>query len=51
MRDLLVDFGLPCLILVAAFVLLLCNQDGEVKTILTLAAGWIFKSGYTRKRA
>ena len=45
-RQLCVDFVLPVLIMVMAFVLLLTGIDGEVKTIMALAAGWIFKSGY-----
>lgn len=49
-RDILVDFGLPVFILSICAVLLLTGSDGEVKAILALAAGWIFKSGYTRKK-
>jgi hypothetical protein len=47
-RELCVEFGLPALIMLIAFVLLLTGIDGEVKTILALAAGWLFKSGYTK---
>ena len=47
-RELLVDFGLPVIIILVAMTLLLTGKDGEVKTILALAAGWIFKSGYQR---
>ena len=46
-RELCVAFLLPAMILVFAFVLLLTGIDGEVKTIMALAAGWLFKSGYT----
>lgn len=49
--DLVVDFGLPVVIILVAMTLLLTGIDGEVKTILVLAAGWIFKSGITRKKA
>ncbi len=48
--DLVVDFGLPVVIILVAMTLLLTGVDGEVKTILVLAAGWIFKSGITRKQ-
>ncbi len=48
-KDLLIDFGLPFLIIVICFVLLMTGKNSEVKSILTLAAGWVFKSGYQRK--
>jgi len=51
MKDLFIDLGLPSLIIVLSFVLLICGIDGEVKSILALAAGWVFKSGYTRTSA
>ena len=50
MRDILIDFVLPAMIIVICFVLLMTGKNGEVKSILTLAAGWIFKSGIQRKR-
>jgi hypothetical protein len=31
-------------------VLLLTGRDGEVKAILAMAAGWIFKSGISRAK-
>jgi len=46
MRDILVDFGLPAILIICTTVLLACRIDGEVKTILVLAAGWLFRSGY-----
>ncbi len=49
-RELCTDFGLPALILVICAILLLTGKDGEVKAIMTLAAGWIFKSGITKVR-
>jgi hypothetical protein len=49
--NLCIDFGLPVLVILVATLLLMTGVDGEVKTMLTLAAGWIFHSGYTRKRA
>jgi hypothetical protein len=48
MKDLLIDFGLPVLLILVFFILLLCGIDGEVKSLLAIAAGWVFKSGITR---
>ena len=45
----MIDFVLPSLIIVICFVLLMTGKNSEVKSILTLAAGWVFKSGYQRK--
>jgi hypothetical protein len=47
-RELLMDFGLPVIIICVCMVLILTGADGEVKAILALAAGWVFKSGYTK---
>jgi len=47
-RELCVDFGLPALVIVITGLLLFTGKDGEVKTILAMAAGWLFKSGFTR---
>ncbi len=47
-RELCMDFVLPTLVLIIAFVLIYTGRDGEVKAILAMAAGWLFKSGYTR---
>jgi len=49
-RELLVDFGLPVIIIIVCALLLAFNIDGEVKSILALAAGWIFKSGYQKTK-
>jgi len=49
-RDVLIDFGLPVVLIGCATFLLVTGIDGEVKSILLMAAGWIFHSGYTRKR-
>lgn len=46
MRDILIDFGLPLIIILICFILLMSGKDSEVKSILTLASGWVFKSGY-----
>ena len=49
MKDILIDFGLPALIIILAFILLVTGVNSEVKSILAIAAGWIFKSGYAKK--
>lgn len=49
-RELAVDFGLPALILIICATLLFKGKDGEVKAIMALAAGWVFKSGYTKTK-
>ena len=49
-RELLTDFGLPVIIIIVCAILLFTGIDGEVKSILALAAGWIFKGGYTRAK-
>jgi len=50
MKDILISFGLPAMVLIMCFVLLICGHDGEVKAIMAMAAGWIFKSGYARRQ-
>ncbi len=50
-REILTDFGLPVLIIIVCTILLITGIDGEVKSILALAAGWIFKSGYTKTKS
>lgn len=49
-RELLTDFGLPVVIIGVCAWLLASGIDGEVKSILAMAAGWIFKSGYGRRK-
>ena len=46
MKDAIIDFGLPLVIIMVCFTLIMTGKDSEVKSILTLAAGWVFKSGY-----
>lgn len=48
--DILISFGLPFLIIAGCLALLFSGHDGEVKSILAMSAGWLFKSGYSRKR-
>ncbi len=49
-REILVDFGLPFVVLTITGGLILTGRDSEVKTIFAASAGWLFKSGYTRAR-
>lgn len=35
-------------LIVGCLILIACRIDGEVKSILALAAGWAFKGGYDR---
>lgn len=44
------DFVLPLVVVVGCVVLLMTGRDGEVKAILAMAAGWLFKSGYSRAK-
>lgn len=50
LKSFCIEFGLPALVLVICTVLLMTGVDGEVKTILAGAAGWLFKSGYARRK-
>ncbi len=49
-REILIDFGLPALVIVITGTLLFTGRDSETKTIFAAAAGWLFKSGYTKAR-
>ncbi|MBA7570816.1 hypothetical protein ES708_12569 [subsurface metagenome] len=49
-KDILIDFGLPALLICCATFLIATGIDGEVKSILLLSAGWIFHSGYKHKK-
>ncbi|MBA7580093.1 hypothetical protein ES708_21980 [subsurface metagenome] len=49
-KDILIDFGLPVILIGCATFLLATGIDGEVKTALLMAAGWIFHSGYKYKK-
>ena len=50
MRELLIDFGIPAILIVGSFVLLCLGIDGEVKSILTMAAGWAFHAEVRRRK-
>lgn len=41
----LIDFGLPALILVLLFVLMVLGLNGEVKSLMAATIGWIIHSG------
>lgn len=44
------DQIIALVIIVGALVLIFTGIDGEVKSVLTLAAGWAFGSGYQARR-
>ena len=44
----LIDFGLPALILVLLFILMLTGINGEVKSLMAATIGWIIRSGVKR---
>ncbi len=50
MKEILIDFGIPAMLIAGCFILLGLGIDGEVKTILVMAAGWCFHSGVKRKK-
>ncbi len=49
MKDILLDFGIPAIIIVGCLGLIALGRDGEVKSILTMAAGWAFHAGVRRR--
>ena len=50
MKGLLVDFGLPTLILVMLFILIITGLNSEIKTLFAAICGWIVYGGVTRIR-
>ena len=44
------DLLIALIIVVGCFILLVFKIDGEVKSILTVAAGWVFGSQFIKKR-
>ncbi len=50
LKDILIDFGIPVLILVMCFVLMVTGIDGDVKTTFAGAVGWLLASGIRTKR-
>lgn len=49
MKAKLVDLIIPLVLIIGCMCLLVYGIDGEVKTILALAAGWAFKVVLTKK--
>ncbi|GAJ06127.1 unnamed protein product [marine sediment metagenome] len=49
MKAKLVDLIIPLVLIMGSMCLLCLGIDGEVKTILALAAGWAFKVVVTKK--
>jgi len=49
MKAKLIDLIIPLVLIVGTMILLVLGIDGEVKTILALAAGWAFKVVITKK--
>ena len=45
------DLIIALVLVVGCFALLFTGIDGEVKSVLTLAAGWAFGSQYQARRA
>ncbi len=45
------DQLIAVILIVGAFVLLALGIDGEVKAIITMAAGWSFGSHYAEKKS
>jgi len=43
MKTKLIDLIIPLVLIIGCMILLCKGIDGEVKTILALAAGWAFK--------
>ena len=50
LKLILIDFLIPVILILVCSYLLISGIDGEVKTILTLAAGWTFHSSVAAKR-
>ena len=50
LQDILINFGLPFVILAMLFTLMLLGIDGEVKTLMAATIGWIIKSGISVRR-
>ena len=48
--DILIDFGLPAIILAMLFTLMVLGIDSEVKTLMAATVGWIIKSGVSNGR-
>ena len=49
MKSKLIDLIIPLVLIIGSMLLLVFGIDGEVKTILALAAGWAFKVVVAKK--
>ena len=45
------DLIIALVLVVGCLVLVFTGIDGEVKSILTVAAGWLFGSAYTERKS
>ena len=50
LKGLLIDFGLPLVVMLMCFLLIWTGKDSEVKSVFLMAAGWVFKSGYVKSK-
>jgi len=50
MRAKLIDLIIPVILIVGALCLIAFGIDGEVKVILTLAAGWAFHASVRKEK-
>ncbi len=50
-KDILIDFGIPVILIIVLSLLLVFKVDSEVKTLLAAVIGWITKSGISRARS
>ncbi|MBA7631804.1 hypothetical protein ES703_39340 [subsurface metagenome] len=48
LKELLIGFGIPAILIIGSMILLLSGIDGEVKVILAMAAAWTFRSATQR---
>lgn len=51
-RNFYTDFVLPGMVILGCIILLITGRNGEVKGILAVAAGWVFRTmAEARKRS
>lgn len=44
------DLIIALILIIGCFILIVCKIDSEVKSILTMAAGWAFASQYQMRK-
>jgi len=49
MKSKLIDLIIPGMLILGCLTLMICGIDGEVKTVLLMAAGWAFRAGTQKK--